>query len=160
MHIIGMLIVGLIAGALARLILPGRDPMGILMTVVLGEPGEPFSDAAALLSWGFDRFERQAVVSPGRSFGRVEIGGSQVDVVAIQWQILLRVAGCEWIGGWAFLQRLFDHVTFGAHDLLFAIHDRAIRFPDLQRLLGWKTHAHMFDDPQAGFMDLPDFFDC
>lgn len=38
-HIIGMLIVGLIAGALARLILPGRDPMGIIATIVLGVAG-------------------------------------------------------------------------------------------------------------------------
>jgi uncharacterized membrane protein YeaQ/YmgE (transglycosylase-associated protein family) len=36
MWIISTLIVGLIAGALARLIMPGRDPMGILMTIVLG----------------------------------------------------------------------------------------------------------------------------
>jgi uncharacterized membrane protein YeaQ/YmgE (transglycosylase-associated protein family) len=38
-HIIGMLIIGLIAGALARLILPGKDPMGLLMTMVLGIVG-------------------------------------------------------------------------------------------------------------------------
>jgi len=36
MWIISTIIVGLIAGALARLIMPGRDPMGILMTIVLG----------------------------------------------------------------------------------------------------------------------------
>lgn len=30
------LIIGLIAGALARLILPGKDPMGLLATIVLG----------------------------------------------------------------------------------------------------------------------------
>lgn len=35
-HIIAMLIIGLIAGALARLILPGKDPMGLLMTMLLG----------------------------------------------------------------------------------------------------------------------------
>jgi Predicted membrane protein len=38
-HIIGMLIVGLIAGALARLILPGKDPMGIFATILLGVAG-------------------------------------------------------------------------------------------------------------------------
>jgi uncharacterized membrane protein YeaQ/YmgE (transglycosylase-associated protein family) len=37
--IIGWLIVGLVAGALARLIVPGRDPMGLLATVVLGLAG-------------------------------------------------------------------------------------------------------------------------
>ena len=38
-HIIVWVVVGLIAGALARLIMPGRDPMGILMTIVLGIGG-------------------------------------------------------------------------------------------------------------------------
>jgi uncharacterized membrane protein YeaQ/YmgE (transglycosylase-associated protein family) len=38
-HIIGMVIVGLIAGALARLILPGKDPMGIPATILLGIAG-------------------------------------------------------------------------------------------------------------------------
>ncbi|MCM3506566.1 GlsB/YeaQ/YmgE family stress response membrane protein [Curtobacterium sp. ODYSSEY 48 V2] len=34
--IIGLIIVGLIAGALARLIIPGKQHMSILMTIVLG----------------------------------------------------------------------------------------------------------------------------
>src|SRR2546423_10087273 len=33
------LIIGLIAGALARLIMPGRDPMGIIATILLGIVG-------------------------------------------------------------------------------------------------------------------------
>lgn len=37
--IITLLIVGLIAGALARLLVPGRDPMGIGGTIVLGIVG-------------------------------------------------------------------------------------------------------------------------
>jgi uncharacterized membrane protein YeaQ/YmgE (transglycosylase-associated protein family) len=37
--IITLLIVGLIAGALARLLVPGRDPMGIGATIVLGIVG-------------------------------------------------------------------------------------------------------------------------
>jgi uncharacterized membrane protein YeaQ/YmgE (transglycosylase-associated protein family) len=39
MGIIGIILVGLIAGFLARAILPGRDPMGILGTMVLGIVG-------------------------------------------------------------------------------------------------------------------------
>lgn len=38
-EIIGWLIMGLIVGGLARLILPGRDPMGCLMTALLGIAG-------------------------------------------------------------------------------------------------------------------------
>lgn len=34
--ILGMIIIGLIAGALARLLVPGRDPMSIGATIVLG----------------------------------------------------------------------------------------------------------------------------
>jgi uncharacterized membrane protein YeaQ/YmgE (transglycosylase-associated protein family) len=37
--IIVLLIVGLIVGAIARLLMPGRDPLGILGTVVLGIAG-------------------------------------------------------------------------------------------------------------------------
>jgi uncharacterized membrane protein YeaQ/YmgE (transglycosylase-associated protein family) len=35
-HIIGWIVFGLIAGAIARLLMPGRQPMGIIMTIVLG----------------------------------------------------------------------------------------------------------------------------
>jgi uncharacterized membrane protein YeaQ/YmgE (transglycosylase-associated protein family) len=39
MHVIWMLVVGLIAGALAKLVMPGRDPGGILATMLLGIVG-------------------------------------------------------------------------------------------------------------------------
>ena len=39
MGIIGWLILGLVAGALARLLVPGRDPMGWVGTLVLGLVG-------------------------------------------------------------------------------------------------------------------------
>jgi len=39
MNIIWWLIVGLAAGAVARLVVPGRDPMGVLGTLVLGLVG-------------------------------------------------------------------------------------------------------------------------
>ena len=37
--IIGWLIIGLIVGAIARLLMPGRDPMGCLATALLGIGG-------------------------------------------------------------------------------------------------------------------------
>jgi uncharacterized membrane protein YeaQ/YmgE (transglycosylase-associated protein family) len=37
--IIGSLIIGLIVGGLARLLVPGRDPMGCFMTALLGVIG-------------------------------------------------------------------------------------------------------------------------
>ena len=39
MAIIGFLIIGLVAGLLARLLVPGRDPMGLMATLVLGVVG-------------------------------------------------------------------------------------------------------------------------
>ena len=39
MHILTTLIVGLIVGALAKLVMPGRDPGGIIITIVLGVAG-------------------------------------------------------------------------------------------------------------------------
>ena len=37
--IIGWIIIGLIAGALAKLIMPGDDPGGIIVTIILGIAG-------------------------------------------------------------------------------------------------------------------------
>jgi len=38
-QIIGWLVIGLIVGAIARLLMPGRDPMGCLATALLGIGG-------------------------------------------------------------------------------------------------------------------------
>jgi uncharacterized membrane protein YeaQ/YmgE (transglycosylase-associated protein family) len=46
MGIIVALVIGLVAGALAKLLMPGRDPGGILVTILLGIAG---SVAAYLL---------------------------------------------------------------------------------------------------------------
>ena len=35
-EIIGLIVIGLIIGALGRLIHPGTDPMGVLMTIAIG----------------------------------------------------------------------------------------------------------------------------
>lgn len=39
MHILWSLIIGLVAGALAKLVMPGRDPGGIIITMALGVVG-------------------------------------------------------------------------------------------------------------------------
>ena len=39
MSIIGFILIGLVAGALARLLVPGRDPIGIIGTILLGMVG-------------------------------------------------------------------------------------------------------------------------
>lgn len=37
--IIGWIVVGLVAGALAKLIMPGKDPGGIIVTILIGIAG-------------------------------------------------------------------------------------------------------------------------
>lgn len=39
MHILITLIVGLVVGALAKLVMPGRDPGGVVITALLGVAG-------------------------------------------------------------------------------------------------------------------------
>ena len=39
MHILWMLIIGLVIGALAKLVMPGKDPGGVLITMVIGVVG-------------------------------------------------------------------------------------------------------------------------
>jgi len=39
MHLLWMLVVGLIVGALAKLVMPGHDPGGIIITMLLGIGG-------------------------------------------------------------------------------------------------------------------------
>lgn len=57
--IIGWLVIGLIVGALARLLLPGRDPMGCLATSLLGVAGSFVGGFIGQLIWPReDRFVR------------------------------------------------------------------------------------------------------
>jgi uncharacterized membrane protein YeaQ/YmgE (transglycosylase-associated protein family) len=39
MHFLWMLIIGLVVGALAKLIMPGKDPGGIIVTMLIGIAG-------------------------------------------------------------------------------------------------------------------------
>jgi uncharacterized membrane protein YeaQ/YmgE (transglycosylase-associated protein family) len=48
------LIIGLVAGALARLIMPGRDPMGVIATMVLGIIGSVVGGLVSWAIWGVD----------------------------------------------------------------------------------------------------------
>ena len=54
MWIILMIIIGLVAGALARLVVPGDDPMGILGTLVLGLVGSVIGGFLGYLLFGRD----------------------------------------------------------------------------------------------------------
>ncbi len=39
MHILWMLLIGLVVGALAKLIMPGKDPGGVIVTMLIGVAG-------------------------------------------------------------------------------------------------------------------------
>jgi uncharacterized membrane protein YeaQ/YmgE (transglycosylase-associated protein family) len=39
MHIIGVIVIGFIAGLVAKLLMPGRDPGGFIVTILLGIAG-------------------------------------------------------------------------------------------------------------------------
>jgi len=64
MHILWSLIVGLVVGALAKLFMPGKDPGGVIITMLLGIAG-------ALVA-GF----------VGRSFGWYASGTSGAGIIA------------------------------------------------------------------------------
>ena len=51
MSFIWWLIIGLIAGALARLIMPGKDPMGIIATMLLGIVGSILGGLVSMAIW-------------------------------------------------------------------------------------------------------------
>jgi uncharacterized membrane protein YeaQ/YmgE (transglycosylase-associated protein family) len=50
--IIGWTIFGLIAGAIAKLIMPGRDPGGIIVTILLGIAGALVGGFIGRALWG------------------------------------------------------------------------------------------------------------
>ena len=45
-------LLGLVAGALARLLVPGRDPMGCIGTILLGVTGSVVGGYLYMLIWG------------------------------------------------------------------------------------------------------------
>ena len=57
LHIIWMLVVGLIVGAIARLIVPGKHNMGLILTAVLGIVGAYVGGTLGSLVFAPHRFE-------------------------------------------------------------------------------------------------------
>ncbi|MDQ1379591.1 MAG: hypothetical protein QOG65_3039 [Actinomycetota bacterium] len=67
--IIGLIIVGLIAGFLARALLPGRDPMSVGATLVLGILG---SFLGGFLGWAlFGKDLDQGAIQPSGILGSI-----------------------------------------------------------------------------------------
>src|SRR5438874_11545340 len=55
--LIGWLLIGRVAGLLARMVVPGRQPMGLVVTIVLGLVGSVVGGFIASLAFGTDPTE-------------------------------------------------------------------------------------------------------
>jgi uncharacterized membrane protein YeaQ/YmgE (transglycosylase-associated protein family) len=65
MSIIAWIVVGLIAGAIAKMLMPGNDPGGIILTILLGIAGAVvggFIAVALNISNGVDDFDIGTIV--------------------------------------------------------------------------------------------------
>ncbi len=52
LHILWIIIIGLVAGAVAKLIMPGKDPGGLLITILLGIAGSLLANfLGRLIGW-------------------------------------------------------------------------------------------------------------
>ena len=83
--IVVLVIIGLIAGAIARLLVPGRDPIGLLGTIVLGIAGSFIG--------GFLENLIQYHTLSVHNFRAAGIIGSVIGAVLLL--VLLRVSGHE-----------------------------------------------------------------
>jgi uncharacterized membrane protein YeaQ/YmgE (transglycosylase-associated protein family) len=84
-YIIILILVGLVAGAVARLLVPGRDPIGILGTIVLGIVG---SFVGGFI-WNLIQYHRLAP----HKFHPVGIIGSILGAILVL--LVLRMTGLE-----------------------------------------------------------------
>jgi uncharacterized membrane protein YeaQ/YmgE (transglycosylase-associated protein family) len=83
--IIILILVGLLAGAVARLVVPGRDPMGILGTILLGVVG---SFVGGFI-WNLIQYHRLAP----HKFHLAGILGSILGAILVL--VILRLTGME-----------------------------------------------------------------
>ena len=77
MAFIWWIIIGLIAGALARLIMPGRDPMGIIATILLGIVGSILGGLVSWAIWSADE--------TGRGFRPAGLILSIIGAIVVLW---------------------------------------------------------------------------
>ena len=84
-YIIILILIGLLAGAVARLVVPGRDPMGILGTILLGIIG---SFVGGFI-WNLIQYHRLAP----HKFHLAGIIGSILGAILVL--LVLRMTGAE-----------------------------------------------------------------
>jgi len=84
MHLLWMIVIGLIVGALAKLIMPGRDPGGVIVTILLGIAG---SVVAGLIGRAVGWY------AEGQSAGFIASVVGAIVILAIYRLIIGRTAG-------------------------------------------------------------------
>lgn len=84
MQLLWMIVVGLIVGALAKLIMPGRDPGGVIVTILLGIGG---SIMAGLLGRAVGWY------GPGQPVGFIASVIGAIILLAIYRLIVRRTGG-------------------------------------------------------------------
>lgn len=67
--ILGLIVIGLIAGFIARAVIPGKQSMGILMTIVLGIVGSFVGGFLGFLIFGADA--NQGFLQPAGIIGSI-----------------------------------------------------------------------------------------
>jgi uncharacterized membrane protein YeaQ/YmgE (transglycosylase-associated protein family) len=85
--LLSMLIIGIIAGFLARLLVPGRDPMGFWATVLLGVIGSFVGGFLGYVIFGHDLDE--GALQPAGVIGSV-IGAV---IVLLVWRQIVKSRG-------------------------------------------------------------------
>ena len=63
MHLLGQALFGLIVGAIAKLIMPGQDPGGILVTMLLGLVGSMVGTFVGRSLWGGSAYSAGWIMS-------------------------------------------------------------------------------------------------
>lgn len=72
LDVIGWIILGLIAGAIAKAIMPGRDPGGVFVTILLGVIGSVLGGFLGRALLGYGRVDSTGEISePGFLMGLV-----------------------------------------------------------------------------------------
>ena len=86
-HILGWALSGLIIGAIARFLVPGKQPMSWLMTAVLGIVGSLLGGGISWLIWG----DPEGTYNPGGWI--MSIVGAIILVLIYAWVMKARRAG-------------------------------------------------------------------
>ena len=77
MDLLGWIAIGLLAGAIAKLIMPGRDPGGCIVTILLGIAGALLAGFVGRLAGVYNAGERAGFIAA--------IGGSVAVLAAYRW---------------------------------------------------------------------------